>query len=123
MTSREAPDHRTNRVICASALACSGMTVFSVAAAVPVLARSVVVLLFCCSVPGTAMFATLRAWRLLRSPAASVAVSLAIVVILSQVALAAHLWAPATGTALLALACGVPLAAAVAFPRPDGGAT
>lgn len=99
-----APIRRSTRVTCIAAAACSGLAVLATLAPTPAVLRAPIVLLFCCWVPGVALFAALRAWGLVRSPAATIATSLSLIIVISQVALALHHWAPAPGTTVLAVA-------------------
>jgi hypothetical protein len=114
---RRTANDTVDRRICAVALRCSCLAVVAVNIPEPSVIRAVGVLLFCCWVPGTALFAALRAWRLVRSPAASVATSLSIVTLLGQAALATHLWAPAVATEGLAVVCGLLLLPSIAGRR------
>jgi hypothetical protein len=107
------------RVICAAALASCCLAAVGLALPVPAVLRAVAVLTFCCWVPGTALFATLGAWQLIRSPAASIAASLSVVILLSQAGLAVHRWAPALGTGILAVVCGVALGLALVSGRSE----
>lgn len=98
------PIRRSARVTCIAAAACSGLAVLATLAPTPAALRAPIVLVFCCWVPGVALFAALRAWGLVRSPAATIATSLSLLIVISQAALALHVWSPAPGTTVLAAA-------------------
>lgn len=116
MTSLPTP--RSTLLTCAAALTCSAGAAITSLAPAPEILRAPVVLLFCCWVPGVALFAAMRAWQLVRSPAATIATSLSLLILISQGALVAHLWAPAHATAALAAASCAVLTGAVVMLRP-----
>lgn len=109
-----------SRVLCAAALACAALAAVLLLAPTPPQVRGPITLLFCCWVPGVTLFALLRAWQLVRSPAATVTASLSAVIVLSQVSLALGVWSPAICTGALAAACVVLLALPVFVPRLTG---
>jgi len=111
---------RQDRLICAAALAWSAATAASVVSPVPPVARAVFVLAFCCWVPGIALFAIVRAWQLVRSPAVSILTSISVIILISQVTLALGVWSPARGTGVLAVACAVLLVVALYASAPVG---
>jgi len=111
---------RSTLATCVAALACSILAVIAAVTPLPPTVRGPIMLLFCCWVPGVALFAGVRAWQLVRSPAATIAVSLSLLVLISQVALALHLWAPAVGTTVIAAVSLVALIPAVVRLRPTG---
>jgi hypothetical protein len=110
---------RTTRFTCAAALTCGAGAAAASLAPAPQLLRAPIVLLFCCWVPGVALFAAMRAWRLVRSPAATITTSLSLLILVSQGALVAHLWAPEQATAVLAAVSCAVLTAAVLMVRPE----
>ncbi|NMO52874.1 hypothetical protein HH310_16955 [Actinoplanes sp. TBRC 11911] len=108
---------RATRYTCAAALACGAGAAAASLTPAPHLLRAPIVLVFCCWVPGVALFAAMRAWRLVRSPAATITTSLSLLILVSQGALVAHLWAPEQATAVLAAASCAVLAGAVVMLR------
>lgn len=114
------PTPRSTRVTCIAAAACSCLAALASLAPTPAVLRAPIVLLFCCWVPGVALFAALRAWGLVRSPAATIAASLSLIIVLSQLALALRLWLPALGTTVLAVVSLAVLTLAVVTTGPAG---